>query len=148
MHLKPFLKKYLVIWLGQFLVAACGIFIATCGIFIAACGIFSCRLHARSSSLTRDWTRAPFVGSKEFFLVSFCFCFGCVGSSLLCAGFLQLQWAGATLRCGVRASHCSGFSCCRAWALGTRASVVATRGLSSFGLQVLECRLGSCGTWA
>ena len=25
---------------------------------------------------------------------------------------------GATLRCGVQASHCGGFSCCRAWALG------------------------------
>ena len=30
--------------------------------------------------------------------------------------------------CCVRASHCSGFSCCRA--------------------QALECRLSSCGTWA
>ena len=26
---------------------------------------------------------------------------------------------GATLRCGARASHCGGFSCCGAWALGT-----------------------------
>ena len=26
-----------------------------------------------------------------------------------------------TLCCSVRASHCSGFSCCRAWALGARA---------------------------
>ena len=31
---------------------------------------------------------------------SFFFLSGCVGSSLLCAGFLQLQRAGATLRCG------------------------------------------------
>ena len=43
-----------------------------------------------------------------FFLILF---FGCVGSSLLHAGF----------------------SCCGAWALGTRASVVVTRGLSSCG---------------
>ena len=35
----------------------------------------------------------------------------------------------ATLRCGVQASHCSGFSCCGAWAFGTRASVVVARGL-------------------
>ena len=38
--------------------------------------------------------------------------------------------SGATLRCGVQASHCSGFSCCRARALGTWASVVVARGLS------------------
>ena len=31
--------------------------------------------------------------------------------------------------CGVRASHCGGFSCCGTWALGTRASVVVARGL-------------------
>ena len=37
---------------------------------------------------------------------------------------------GATLRCGVQASHCGGFSCCRAQALGTRASVVVAHGLS------------------
>ena len=37
---------------------------------------------------------------------------------------------GATLRCGARASHCGGFSC-GARALGTRASVVVARGLSS-----------------
>ena len=36
---------------------------------------------------------------------------------------------GATLHCGARASHCSGFSCCRARALGAWASVVAARGL-------------------
>ena len=31
---------------------------------------------------------------------------------------------GATLRCGARASHCGGFSCCGAQALGAWASVV------------------------
>ena len=55
--------------------------------------------------------------------------YGCVESSLLCAGFLYLQRAGATLRCGVRASHCGGFSCCAARALGAQASVVVARGL-------------------
>ena len=38
---------------------------------------------------------------------------------------------GATLHCGARASHCGGFSCCGAWALGTRASVVVVRGFGS-----------------
>ena len=79
----------------------------------------------------------PFFKNKIIYL----FIFGCVGSSLLHAGFLQLQRAEATLRCGARASHCGGFSCCGAWAL-------ECMGFSSCGLQGLECRLSSCGTRA
>ena len=52
---------------------------------------------------------------------------------------------GATLRCGARASHCGGFSCCRAQALGARASVVVAHGLSRCGSWALERRLSSCG---
>ena len=37
---------------------------------------------------------------------------------------------GATLGCGAQASHCGGFSCCGAQALGVRASVVVAHGLS------------------
>ena len=47
---------------------------------------------------------------------------------------------GATLRCGAQA-YCGGFSCCRAWALGARASVVLAPRLSSCGLRALERRL-------
>ena len=61
--------------------------------------------------------------------------FGCVGSLLLHAGFLWLWQMGATLHGGARASHCGGFSCCGARALGAWASVVAARGLSSCGTQ-------------
>ena len=71
-----------------------------------------------------------------------------VGSLLLRAGFLLLQEVGATLCCGVCASHCSGFSCCRAWALGMQASVVVACGLSSCGSWALECRFSSCGAQA
>ena len=56
--------------------------------------------------------------------------------------------AGATLHCGARASHCGGFPCCGAWAIGTQASVVVARGLSSCGSWALECRLSSCGSRA
>ena len=31
--------------------------------------------------------------------------------------------------CGAQASHCDGFSCCRAWALGVQASVVVAHRL-------------------
>ena len=37
---------------------------------------------------------------------------------------------------------------CRAWVLGTRASIVAARGLSSCGSRALERRLSSCDTRA
>ena len=54
----------------------------------------------------------------EFFFFNLInlFIFGCVGSSFLCEGFLQLQRAGDTLHRGVRASHCRGLSCCGAQA--------------------------------
>ena len=62
------------------------------------------------------------------------FCFvlfsGCVGSSLLRGGFLQLLRAGATLCSGARASHCGGFSCWGAQAPGAPASVVVVQRLS------------------
>ena len=74
--------------------------------------------------------------------------FGCIGSLLLPAGFLQLWRTGTTLRCGAQASHCSGFSCCGAQTLGTRVSVVVARGLSSCGSWALERRLSSCGSRA
>ena len=57
---------------------------------------------------------------KEFlyfyYLFIYSFIFGCVGSSFLCKGFLQLRQAGATLHRGARASHYCGLSCCRAQA--------------------------------
>ena len=48
--------------------------------------------------------------SFQFFKLIFIF--GCVGSSFLCEGFLQLRQAGATLHRGARASHYRGLSCC------------------------------------
>ena len=43
--------------------------------------------------------------------------------------FIYLFMAVLGLRCGARASHCGGFSCCGAQALGVRASVVVAHGL-------------------
>ena len=53
--------------------------------------------------------------------------------SVAARGLSLVAASGAILRCSARASHCSGFSCCGAWALGTQASVVVVRGLSSCG---------------
>ena len=64
-----------------------------------------------------------------------------------------LRWVfiaahGLSLAAGEGASHCGGFSCCGARALGAWASVVASRGLSSGGSRALERRLSSCGARA
>ena len=67
---------------------------------------------------------------------------------MLHAGSLQLRQAGATPHCDAQASHCRGFSCRGARALGARASVVVARGLSSCGSQAPEHRLSSCGARA
>ena len=44
--------------------------------------------------------------------------------------FIYLFLAALGLRCGVWPSHCGGFSCCGARALGARASLVVAHGLS------------------
>ena len=46
------------------------------------------------------------------------FIFGHAGSSLLCGLFSSCGKQGLLSSCGVWASHCSGFSCCAAWAHG------------------------------
>ena len=60
-----------------------------------------------------NWTQFFFLILKKFLLL---FIFGCVGSSFLCEGFLQLWQAGATLHRDARASHYRGLSCCGAQA--------------------------------
>ena len=72
--------------------------------------------------------------SESFFLSFFIykfiyFIFGCVGSSLLHMGFSLVAVSEGYFSLGARASHCGGFSCCGAWALAARASVVVARRL-------------------
>ena len=73
--------------------------------------------------------------SKEvqlFFFVCLFFSlliYGCVGSSFLCEGFLQLRQAGATLHRGARASHHRGLSCCGAQAPDAQAQQLWLTGL-------------------
>ena len=52
----------------------------------------------------------------HFFFKFYLFIYGCVGSSFLCMGFLQLRQVGAILHRGARASHHRGLSCCGAQA--------------------------------
>ena len=50
------------------------------------------------------------------FVLFYLFIYGCVGSSFLCKGFLQLRQVGATLHRGALAPHHRGLSCCGAQA--------------------------------
>ena len=80
----------------------------------------------------------------NFYLFYFWLCWVCVvalGLPLVVAsrGYSSLQCVGFS---------CGDFSCCGAWALGARASVVVAHGLSSCGSRALEHRLSSCGARA
>ena len=67
---------------------------------------------------------------KIFFLVGWVFVAACKLSLVAAAG-------GCCGSCGAWTSYCSGFSCCRAWALGAWASEAAAPGPSSCSLQAL-----------
>ena len=64
-----------------------------------------------------------------FNLLIYLFIFGCVGSSFLWEGFLQLWQAGATLHRSARASHYRGLSCCGAQDPDAQAQQLWLKGL-------------------
>ena len=70
----------------------------------------------------------PFVQGRHFFLINL-FIFGCVGSSFLCKGFLQLRRVGAALHRSAWAPHYRGLSCCRAQAPDVQAQQLWLTGL-------------------
>ena len=67
------------------------------------------------------------------------------GSSLPHGLFSSCQKWGLLVSCGTKASHCGGFSCCRAEALGCLGFSSVARGLSISSSWALEHRLNSCG---
>ena len=102
-------------------------------------------LTRRREHLTRipePSPRAHMNPKTIFFLILI---FGCAGSSLL-GFFLVAVSAGLPSTCGVQASHCNDFSCCRAWVLGHTGS--GAHGLGSCSSWALEHRLNSCGPWS
>ena len=78
-------------------------------------------IHAMSSSVLFFFFK--------FYLFIYLFIYGCVVSSFLCEGPLQLQQAGATLHRSARASHYSGLSCCGAQAPDAQAQQLWLTGL-------------------
>ena len=75
-----------------------------------------------------------------FFLINL-FIFGCVGSSFLCEGFLQLRWAGATLHRGGHSSSRRPLFIAARGPLTIAASLVAEHRLQTR-------RLSNCGSRA
>ena len=65
----------------------------------------------------------------SFFFLKYLFIYGCVGSSFLCEGFLQLRQAGSTLHRGAQASHYRGLSYCGAQAPDVQAQQLWLTGL-------------------
>ena len=67
----------------------------------------------------------------NFFFSNFTYLFiyGCVGSSFLCEGFLQLRQVEATLHRSAQASHYRGLSCCGAQAPDVQAQQLWLTGL-------------------
>ena len=82
----------------------------------------------RQSSLTKLYYFYLFIYLFNF-LKFYLFIYGCVGSSFLCEGFLQLRQVGATLHHGKRASHYRGLSCCGAQAPDAQAQQLWLTGL-------------------
>ena len=64
------------------------------------------------------------------FIYLFIFIYGCVGSSPLCEGFLQLRQVGATVHHGAQASHHRGLSCWRSTDSRCAGSVIVAHGRS------------------
>ena len=93
------------------------------------------------------WT---FFFFKYYYFILFIFIY------LFLLAALGLCCARAFSHCGEQGllfvnsahSHCGGFSCCGAQALGMKVSVVVACGLSSCGSRDLERRFSSCGAQA
>ena len=84
---------------------------------------------------------APCLQAELFFLTALVLCY--------CArDFSSRGEQGLRFAVLIKFLTAGASSCCRAQALGARASVVATHRLRSCSLQALEHPLGSCGTQA
>ena len=75
------------------------------------------------------------------FLNIILFIFSCAGSLLLSGLFSSCGKQGLLSSCSVRASHCGGFFCCGAQAIGHMGSIVGCS-------RALEHRFKNCGTRA
>ena len=94
---------------------------------VCVCNIHTCNIHVTHTHIYKSGQRSNFI-----------YLFLAVLSLHCCTGFSLAAVSRVTLHCGTWASHCGGFSYCRALALGC----VGFSSCSSWGL---ERRLSSCG---
>ena len=81
---------------------------------------FSLNFQSRNPRPRERSDLAEVTQSSLFFfliILLYLFILGCSGSSLLQGPFSSCGEQGPLSSCCMRASHCDGFSCCRAWAL-------------------------------
>lgn len=100
------------------------------------------KIRARIHQHHRENVTGLFLKSNFTYLL-----FACAGSLLLRALFSRGEW-WLLSSSSAWVSHCGGFSCWRAQALGTQASLAAAPGLGSFGFRAAEHRLCSRDTQA
>ena len=86
---------------------------------------FQCQITAQK---VKSYLNFFFFLRFAFFFFNL-FIYGCVGSSFLCEGSLQLRQVGATLHRGARASHHRGPPCCGAQAPDAQAQQLWLTGL-------------------
>ena len=87
------------------------------------------------------WGHKESAMMERTYLFIYLFTFGCAGSLLLLWLFSSCRERDLLSSCGAQTSHCGGWSCCGARALGPPGS-------SSCGSWALAHRLNSCGAWA
>ena len=117
--------------------------------------VFQMLTSAKFSLLQRSTWLHPHGLFHSFFKYKFIY-FILFILVLAALGLLCCTWAYLSLVVvsgGHSSLWCAGFSLwwlllLGAQALGVRASVVVTHGLSSCSSRALECRLSSCGAWA
>ena len=93
----------------------------------AACGVF---LDQGSNSCLLHWQADSLPLSPQGSLMFICVFSAALGLRCGAQAFSCCSEWGRLSSCSVWASHCSGFCCCRAHALGCTGSVVVVCGLS------------------
>ena len=107
-----------------------------------------CLNHSKIVTYLKMSTKRKLTIVKVFSLQLFFFFLAVLGLRCCAWAFCSCGERGLRFVALCGASHCGGFSCCGVRALGTQASVVVARRLSSCGSRALERRLSSCGAWA
>ena len=96
-----------------------------------------CHFYWHGHSAIRSWSTFIYMYIYHYIFICLFVCFLAVLGLHCCTqAFSRCREQALLSHWGVKTSHCGGFSCCRAQALGAQGSVVAA------------LRLSSCSSWA